>query len=81
MVALTMLRYLTDHMRSLHVSVAQRLVKHHDFVASLAAVLDLKPWNKRETTILETKVRGRSLTASRPVWSDLGHRCCESSPG
>eukprot|EP01051_Picozoa_sp_SAG22_P013576 SAG22_NODE_1537_length_4188_cov_108.843238_4_plen_326_part_00 len=55
MVALTVLRYLTDHMHSLHVSVAQRLVKHHDFVSSLAMILDIAPWNKRETTVIEAK--------------------------
>ena len=54
MVALTMLRYLTDHMHALHVSVAQRLVKHHDFVASLAALLDIAPWKKTEKTVIET---------------------------
>jgi hypothetical protein len=55
MVALTILRYMTDHLQSLHVSVAQRLVRHHDFVASLAVVLELAPWNKREAIVLEVQ--------------------------
>ena len=51
-IAITMLRYMTDHMESLHVSVIQRLVKHWDFVAMLAPLLDTQPWNKQSTVVM-----------------------------
>lgn len=55
-IAITMLRYMTDHMESLHVSVIQRLVKHWDFVAMLGPLLDSQPWNKQSTVVIEVDV-------------------------
>jgi len=54
MVALTIIRYLAEHMESLHVSVVQRLVNHHDFVGLLIPLLDKKPWYKK--TIIKVEV-------------------------
>jgi hypothetical protein len=53
MIALTMLRYMTDNMEKLHVSVVQRMVTHHDFVALLVPLLDMKPWYKKTTIKVE----------------------------
>jgi len=53
-IALTMLRYMTDHMEKLHVSVVQRLVNHHDFVSLLVPLLDTAPWYKK--TIIKVEI-------------------------
>ena len=53
MVSLTMLRYMTEHLDQLHVSVVQRLVSHHDFVGLLVPLLEKAPWNKKTVVKVE----------------------------
>lgn len=72
-IAMTMLRYMTDHMQDLHVSVVQRLVKHWDFVAMLAPLLDTRPWDKQTTVTYEVDV-GEGVSTHAIIRGSTTHR-------
>ena len=52
MAALTIFRYLTDHAEVLHVSVASRMARHHDFVGVLVEVMEQAPWTRTERFVI-----------------------------
>jgi len=52
MAALTIFRYLTDHAEVLHVSVASRMARHHDFVGMLVEVMEQAPWTRTERFVI-----------------------------
>eukprot|EP01045_Picozoa_sp_COSAG04_P029083 COSAG04_NODE_4684_length_1949_cov_1.487027_2_plen_282_part_01 len=71
-IAMTMLRYMTDHMEACHVSVTQRLVKHWDFVAMLVPLLDTQPWNRTSVTSIEVDV-GEGSTKKKKKKKKVKH--------
>ena len=56
--SLTILRYMTDNLGQVHVSVANRMITRHDFVGLLCPLLDAAPWYKKERIQLPTPERG-----------------------
>ena len=68
MVALTMLRYLTEHMSKLPLAVMSRLLDTHDVLQLLVPLIENPPWTRRNDSVRRLRCRHRQMYGSR--------RCC-----
>eukprot|EP00742_Colponemidia_sp_Colp-10_P004995 GILJ01005336.1.p1 GENE.GILJ01005336.1~~GILJ01005336.1.p1 ORF type:complete len:492 (+),score=87.18 GILJ01005336.1:40-1515(+) len=73
MIAITVVRFISDHTSTLPLSVLHRLLETHDVLASLVPLMDAKPWLRKNAKGQKEKFEDQKWVVLTP--DDAGRVC------
>lgn len=75
MTALSLIRFITDHLADLSVPIVHQLMENNDIPCVLVPLLEMKPW-------LRLNVRGEMEKFEDQKWQEIpkgeGHKLCKT---